>query len=258
MELATTDWPIFVINLERSQDRLKSVQRQMASEQLSFHRVIAIDALELTDRYVANHERQSEEPRFKRKLSRPEIACYLSHKKVWQQICESPSEAAFVFEDDVELAPRSGHVLRAISGGVPDWDILRLYASRPGRLQRTRPIAEGYVSGIAGKPPAMTVGYALTKAAARHLLDTSPVIEKPIDMDLKFWWRNGLCTRTVSPSICAPSNSANYYSDIERGRLEQRPRNKTVRFLANLRYQLVYNFLVLFHRRDQPMERRFY
>lgn len=85
---------IRVINLDRRDDRLKQVTETFAQQKLSFQRVPAFDF------------RFLDQTKWNYKISQAELACLLSHKKVW----DSCSDYIFVCEDDIGLCksfPRS-------------------------------------------------------------------------------------------------------------------------------------------------------
>lgn len=230
----------------------------MERESVAFQRYSAIDGRDLTEHQIGKSTGLCGEPKLKSKITRSEIACYLSHMAVWRKIAEGEAEGGFIFEDDVELVSGAGRVMRAIVERELDWDILRFYSNKPKRLNYRMPIIDGYETGIARKAPGTTIGYAITRPAARHLLETSLPICRPVDVELKLWWRNGLYTRIVSPPLCRPHERLLDTSDIEPDRKNVRGRSRSLRFVRNLRYQIVYNWLIAYHRFDQPKKRQFF
>jgi glycosyl transferase, family 25 len=254
--LGASTWPSYVVNLDAASDRLQSIREVMAGEGITFTRIPAIAGSALTDEEIARSTGGGLRPRFKWVLSRGEIACYLSHMVAWRLIVEGDADAGFVFEDDVELVPGAGAILHAISNREPDWDILRLYSNKPRRLGHLQPIAGGFQMGVACKPPMATVGYAVTRQAARHLIETSLPFSRPLDMDLKLWWKNRLCGKVVVPSLCHPRVSLQTTSALDPERRAARGNSPWRRFFENMRYQIAYNLLVLRHHGQLPTARR--
>ena len=92
--------PIFLINLRSSQDRLASFKKMSNRLGLSFERVDAVDASKITD--------EEQEMLFSYRsrylpLGPGEMACFLSHRKVWQLIIDRGIDWAFVAEDDLHM-----------------------------------------------------------------------------------------------------------------------------------------------------------
>ncbi len=92
----------FVINLDRSPDRLEHMQREFERIGVSFIRSPGVDGTLLS---------QSEREEFAEARSGPaagwlpgEIGIFLSHFAIWKQVAFGVERAAAVFEDDVHLA----------------------------------------------------------------------------------------------------------------------------------------------------------
>ena len=100
--------PMFVMNLERSIDRWKMAQAQMAGEGLTVARFDAIDG-----RALSVEELRNQSTRMAMFLQpRGVIGCYLSHRKFWQMVVDEGYESAIIFEDDVKLVPHFKEKLR--------------------------------------------------------------------------------------------------------------------------------------------------
>ena len=256
--MAGSAWCAYLVNLDRSTARRDRAERELEKESVPFVRFPAIDALDVSDETIAAHLGPCDEPSFKRALIRAEIACFLSHRAVWREIADGDAEMAFVFEDDVQFVDGAGRVLHEIAGREPEWDILRLHSNKPRRLMDRKALVHGYETGTVLKPPALTIGYAITRPAAAQLLKTTQIICRPLDMELKLWWKHGLCTRVISPSICGPNEDAQATSTIEPGRATLSKRHRVRRMFANLKYQVASNLLVWRNRRKQPANRQYF
>lgn len=92
--------PIFLINLDSSQDRLAAFERMSSRLGLPFEKVSAVDASLITEneKKVLFSFRSRHLP-----LGPGEMACFLSHRKVWQLIIDRGIDWAFVAEDDLHL-----------------------------------------------------------------------------------------------------------------------------------------------------------
>jgi glycosyl transferase family 25 len=117
----------FIINLDRTPDRLDFMARQFVDLGLSFERVKAIDAL---------CDPLPNGPRW-RMLRQTEIACFLSHRDCWARIAAGAADYGCIFEDDVTLAPSAGEILRDGWAWPTGLDVVKLEAfPMPARLSR--------------------------------------------------------------------------------------------------------------------------
>lgn len=92
----------YLINLDRSEDRLAKMQVQFDSYNLNFTRVAAVDGKTLTAEQLSklvDSVQIWEIP-----LPASEIGCFLSHKKCLELIAHGEDEYAAIFEDDVTLS----------------------------------------------------------------------------------------------------------------------------------------------------------
>lgn len=86
---------IYVINMERSVHRRKSMEEHLASMGLEYQIVKAVDGSLLADDYPQEPMGRQDE------LSKSELGCMLSHMKVYGLMQENKDEFALVLEDDV-------------------------------------------------------------------------------------------------------------------------------------------------------------
>jgi glycosyl transferase family 25 len=95
---------IHVISL-KSSDRRKSISKALGERKVSFRFENAFDARTLSDsEFEASYDDVIARRRYGRSLTRGEVACFISHRSVWQQIAKS-GRAAIVLEDDAILEP---------------------------------------------------------------------------------------------------------------------------------------------------------
>ncbi len=97
--------PIFLINLDRSTDRLEEFRHRLDDLNLSFERVPAVNSSEISE---VDAEKLFNFRSGRLPLGKGEMGCYLSHRKVWQMIVQQKIEWAFVAEDDLHLENTSG------------------------------------------------------------------------------------------------------------------------------------------------------
>lgn len=101
----------YVINLERSKDRLTKMSNSLKNANMNFTRIDAIDGKKLNK----NIERKGEH------------GCRLSHIKTWKEFQKSSYEYAIIFEDDIIIPKEFLKILNHKLTYVPkDWDLIYL------------------------------------------------------------------------------------------------------------------------------------
>jgi len=136
--LSLKDFEIYLINMSKNADRLKSFVEQYKGCDLgskNFFRFEAVDGrmLNLAD-YVSPRalaEIQDAEKNGYRvkhyQLTPGGVGCYLSHQQVLRIIAESDKPYGIVFEDDAVIDPKLYSKLTATMTQIPsDWDMLLL------------------------------------------------------------------------------------------------------------------------------------
>lgn len=114
---------VFVINMERSPDRLLYMSKHLGSKNIKWTRIEAIDGNNLTNYQIENEVGTS----CQKFCSRGMIGCALSHKKIWQTVLNSNLENAIIMEDDIRILDDYEGILKNAMDQLPqDWDILLL------------------------------------------------------------------------------------------------------------------------------------
>lgn len=179
--------PVFFINMASRPDRLAHVARQLEACGLPAERVEAVTPADfppdLQRRYDAGGMR----------LSAGELACSLSHRKVWQLMRARGIAAALILEDDVLLASSVGAVLNdplLLGNGAEaiQFETHRTAAlvGRPMHMAVPGITRNRLMSSSLG-----TAAYVMTAGLAGRLLPRDDLDTMPID-ELLFSRRSGL------------------------------------------------------------------
>lgn len=92
----------FLINLDRSPERLQRTQKVFDAWNLTFTRMPGIDGRTIpTTTLLTLQQPYDERHYFLKDLTAGEIGCFLSHRKCWEALIESDEEWAFICEDDL-------------------------------------------------------------------------------------------------------------------------------------------------------------
>ena len=102
---------VYLINLDRSPERLNFFEKQASVSGIDFERISAVDGRQLSSEELAAAVAQKFEFQ---PISACEIGVFMSHKRAWEKLLASGKPHAAVFEDDVVLSSSIRSVLDAI------------------------------------------------------------------------------------------------------------------------------------------------
>ncbi|UXM94782.1 glycosyltransferase family 25 protein [Bartonella sp. HY329] len=189
----------FIIHLERAKDRQAQVEALSASLPFSCEITAAIDANILDQNVIDNHYKpKSQKPFYPFALSRTEIACFLSHRKAWQQIIDQGLVGAFIFEDDVTLTADFELSLATALPFMNEDTYIRfpfreresgkiLAQKQNHRLIEPCPVGLGQVAQYIGRN------------CAQKLLDATMQFDRPVDTTLQMFWLTNVRPLSVLP-----------------------------------------------------------
>ena len=197
----------YVINLDRSPDRLRYFQQQAASIGLAFERIAAVDGKQLSDDQIA--EVRSTSFQFQ-PIDVGNIGLLRSHQMAWQRLLDSDQPHAAVFEDDVILAPSIARTLTAIDARQPEFDVIKLETTLRRVVCSKQSVAldsgdelKSLLTWHGG-----TAGYVISRRGAEHLLARKRETSDIIDL-VMFHPRSriakGLDIRQLVPAACIQS-----------------------------------------------------
>ncbi len=231
----------YFINLDRSPERRDWFLGQAAALEIGFTRVPAVDSRELGEAEMA---RQRALASGDTELSPGEIACLLSHRKVWRLVAGASDPWAFIAEDDIHFAPDAARFL-----STPEWipagaevvkaettlirqELSRKVWAEPFGHELRQLRSNHFCSG----------GYFLSRDGAARLLGFTDRHVEPVDVIL-FSPELGVLNQTpvlqLSPAICLQDmymarRDSRLDSDIHSERVSQR-RSRKMPPIAKLR-----------------------
>jgi glycosyl transferase family 25 len=211
--MLSASWRCFVINLDRSPQRLAAIGEQLAALNMPFTRFRAVDGAGIDPETAPDFHA----PRYrKRHGKRPcgrEIGCFMSHLGVMRAFLETDARFCLILEDDAVLDAALPPLLEQLRAAAADWDVALLYGNYPGLPQRLRRLGPRHelVGFLARQTGA--VAYAVNRRAARAYLDQLLPMSLPIDVDFDRAWDFGIRFRGVAPF---PVRTGRHPSDIGR------------------------------------------
>ena len=111
---------IFIINLDSATDRRTFQEKQCAKHNLTPTFVSACTG----DDIIANGQYDHHRLSWQRPMKATEIACYFSHRKIWEKVAAADAPC-LILEDDAVFCAEFAPLLQKIID-VPDYDIINL------------------------------------------------------------------------------------------------------------------------------------
>ena len=171
---------IFLINLDRSVDRLDAMKTRLDQLDLTFERVSAVDGSKLTEVELSVVKSPSKE--FPNWMTLGEIGCFLSHRKCWQKLVDSEESWAVILEDDCIFSSEAAQYL-VNSDWIPSECKLVQLIFTTGKTYQLRSIDlnENELCLIKNSIPVGAYAYVISREAAQLALGMSKEITEPVD-----------------------------------------------------------------------------
>lgn len=201
---APSQIPLFLINLDRSPERLNAFCDQMKKLGLTYERIKAVDGCDISDEEV--HRLLQNQSQALAVWERGAMGCFLSHRKAWHTIVERELDWAFIAEDDVHIA--KAHPFFSDKSWIPsDADIVKAETHRQRVImsQRLSQKIDGHSLRKLKSCHLGTGGYFLNASAARFLLSTTESACDPVDhmlFDPCLGLFQQMTVYQIDPAIC--------------------------------------------------------
>ncbi len=192
----------YIINLDRSADRLAFIAPQVQAVGYPVHRLSAVDGLTLSTKELT----EVVAPHFYYYTGHyadlGTIGCSMSHIRAWQLLVESDADYALIFEDDVAFAP---DVLRRVIDELlttgKTWDLINFQAAHRGFPLRYMTLPDGH-SVVHYLTKITNAGcYLLHRSAAIKLLQHAYPLQMPVDHYFMQGWKLGITVVGVEPRL---------------------------------------------------------
>jgi len=219
----TNDCRCYLINLERSPERLEAMHARLTQLEIEYERVPGIDGQTLDE---AEFQQYTRENRYYKPLSRGEVGCYLSHNKALQCFLDSGARFALILEDDGEFAAQMCSIIHnAITlrdnteNTLLQWDLLKLTQRRRRaryiELAQLTPSPSGRGDGASARylveygwsVPTVANATLWTRAGAERWIQAFRGCARPIDCDLQHPWEYGLTILSVHPPVATQTDA---------------------------------------------------
>lgn len=228
---------VFVINLERAEDRRRRMEEQFASLGLeaAFHP--AVDARELTPEHYAQVDRETRRRLGLWPQADGSIANWMSQRQVMRKIVENGPETVAIFEDDAGLSAELPAVLDAFERRPFAFDVVKLNRRSPRTFIPCERLETGHQVGRVRYHDYGSEGYVITREAARHFLENTPLMMREIDQALSRFWENGLNVFYLDPPVVSHDEQDD--SQIERDRRRARKEHRRAEGVVSVTWRRV-------------------
>lgn len=204
----------FVINLDKSPERLSLISSQFHAQKLNINRVPAIDGMEIN----LNKEADNDACKYEmgRNIQAGEVGCFLSHINALKSFANSNSEFAVILEDDAIISNNFSNQIKDLciflrnnlSSGICAINL------GPSDYKYTSKLRS--FSGInllkAHRFPMLATGILWTRRGADLILSQHKKVKYPYDNYLRMALTNNSNGLSVKPALVW---AADVTSDIE-------------------------------------------
>ena len=191
---------IAVISLERAVERRRRVSAGLRALGLDFELRQALDGRNLPAQYEALID-YSGSRRDGRPIRMGSIANWLSQRLLFQEMVEDGPEIMAVLEDDVTFSPDFPAVLDALERTAEPFGIVFLNHGPKRPFVPHAQIDTGHWLGWVRWSHYGSMGYVITRHAARRFLEKNPLVRTGVDRALARYWHHGLATYCLRPAV---------------------------------------------------------
>lgn len=192
----------WVINLDRSADRLARIGPALDALGLAWTRQRAVDARNLSPAQAAQLDETAYARKHGKRPALGELGCYLSHMEVMQNFLASPHEFALVLEDDAQLGAELPAVVAALERLSGRWDMVKLSGVHSGTPQAVAALTHHTQLAVMLTRCTGSSAYVVNRHAAQVYLDRLLPMELPYDHVFDRGWALDLKIRLASPPPC--------------------------------------------------------
>ena len=232
-----------LINLDGSEQRLASADRQLRAQSVPYERYRAHDARGRDPNSYDQYNERHAIRYYGRPLTGGEIGCYLSHLGCAERVVQSHSLYGLVLEDDFRFEPDAMATIRsAISwleaDGV-EWDLINLGRS-PQKIYTPLAQLGDRQLCLSHYFPTTATGLLWSRAGAEKFLSTSGEIFAPVDHFFRKWCSANDSGLALVPAPISTTGTGSEIDAIDSSPLRRKEIGKTpIYFLREARRQFV-------------------
>jgi glycosyl transferase family 25 len=190
---------VYVINLDRSQDRLEKISLQLEQLDFPFQRISAVDGKTATHEQNQLLNLSLYKKRHGKFPTPGELGCYLSHYEAVSMASLSENEFTLVLEDDAILGTGLAGTINDLVS-IPDtWDFVKLSGVHSGTPICVMPLPRGKSLSVLLTKCTGASAYLLNRKASIALREGLLPMSLPIDHEFDKGWIYKFQVRAVIP-----------------------------------------------------------
>jgi len=190
---------IYVINLERSPDRLEKIAAQLRQLNLPFQRIRAVDGKLATPEQNQCLNLSLYKKRHGKLPTPGELGCFLSHYEAICMAAQSENNVSLILEDDAILGSCLASTLNALAAIPASWDLVKLSGVHSGTPIQVMPMSTGETLSVMLTKCTGASAYLINKKAALALREGLLPMSLPIDHEIDKGWHYKFQVRAVLP-----------------------------------------------------------
>ncbi|HYP86173.1 glycosyltransferase family 25 protein [Variovorax sp.] len=200
--ISSAQFQTFLINLDRSPDRLQAMKERLERAQLPWLRVPGVDGKTLDMSQCAEVDERGFRQRHGKRLNPAEVGCYLSHIKALKAFLDGPWMWALVLEDDADFPEDFAVVLEQLAQCHDQWDIVKLSSFHGGTPVPVAALSPKHSLAVPLSRLMNANCILFNRHAAQVLLKRLLPMTLPYDHALEQAVAFGLRLRVVTPLPC--------------------------------------------------------
>jgi glycosyl transferase family 25 len=192
------DIPVFVVNLDRSPDRLAAAREEARRIGMKFERFPAVDGKDVPSHF--RNQFLDKDGNSLSKLNDGQIGCYASHLTLHDRIVRDELPYAMIVEDDSRLQDDLMlAATSAIEAAPAGWDYIHLSGILKRAVLVVASLPNGRYLVRHSRLPVNTGGYLISQRGAVKMLKPGPRL-RPVDMEIRHAWLRDLDVFGIYPS----------------------------------------------------------
>lgn len=149
--------------------------------------------------FSKSYSDELQDQKFLRRLSGPELGCFMSHYLLWELIQSNDLEGAVILEDDISVEPNLGELIERASSIPHEYDLIRLAGLGKVPQLDVMKLSESHSLTMLMRGSTGTQGYIISRHGARKLLKRAMPISVPVDVFIDHNWISGIKTLAIRP-----------------------------------------------------------
>ena len=194
----------FVISLEESHERRKRVEKLLLEQGVTF---LFFDAVNIKTTKIEQYPHYNAVKTLQKKgykLTNPEIGCYLSHYKAWQN-CIELNEPIFVLEDNIKICTDLTEYLAFAQKNIQTLGIIKLGSYFTKRWSKVCAVNNDINLVKYNKGGSGASSYMITPLVAQRYVSLSTEFYLAVDDFMDMEYRTNIPLFTLSPNVIARS-----------------------------------------------------